>query len=387
LPGIISWSDSFFLAAALVYLIGSMLRRGNLQIPTFTLAAAALVALSSLGSFATNAEASSLMNSLKFLATFFMMPVAIMWGTAGRIKAIDRLLWFWLVGGCISALIGVLGVWGIYILGAKKDIVIAGRASGLTFHPNVFGYVCAILVPIGIYLLITARNKVAQIFCIFATILLIYAIHLSGSRASILAVMASALVWLPNPFRLKVQRTELAVLITGILCAAGLVFYVVLNDQPFDEANSAFGRLIGNNTAVEKSNEARIGVLSSALDEFENAPFFGKGFLVRARYSHNTYVNLLEAGGLVSITGMLMWWMGMSRCWWQMRRRALLEARRHEFILLLTLISTVLVVIVNSTFEPFLTDRNGYIPFGIILSLWYSMKLNIEQVNAAKSHP
>lgn len=373
IPGALSWSDAFLLAAGVAYLPIAMLRKDGFQLPTLMLAAVAFIVIAFMGSSITNPGLPSLINCLKLLVSLFFVPIVIMWVTVGRVAAMDRLLWFWLAGGCLSALVGVCAKYGISLFGLKEGASAGARISGLTYHPNVLGYACALLLPVGIYLLSTVRSNMARMACIVAIGLLAYAVQLTGSRASLLAALIGSAVWLPNPFRLKMHQSEFFILIAGGLGIVALVFFITLNDKASAKAEDSLSRLFGDIAHVRTSNEARNKQTQIAYDRIQESPIFGKGFYEYTRYAHNTSLQMLQSGGLVGFLGILLWWGGMARCWWQVRNTAL---PHQEFMLLQMIMSITLIVLINGAFEPFLIDRASYIAFGILLGLWLSLRFN-----------
>lgn len=375
IPGILSWSDVFLLAAVLVYIPGTVLRQEGLQIPTFALFSVGLLVIASMVSYTNHTNSLNPANCLKFVISLLVVPTSIMWCTRGKQDAIHRALWFWLIGTCLSALIAVLSKYGISVHGLQDEsTVFGGRPSGLTYHANVLSYTCALLIPVAIYLAVTARTPLIRWICIGAIGLLSDGILVSGSRASILAVMASGLVWLPNPFKTKVHRSELIILAGGILVIAGIAFYILLSDNPFEDSTNALSRLFGNLNESQRSNDARTRAARIAYDGFSGAPIFGQGF-EHIRRAHNSSLQILHSGGIVSFGAVILWWAGMGRNWWRLHLNAMKRMAANEVMMLKMFLSIALVEIVNGAFEPLLTDRNGYIAFGLMLGLLFSPKL------------
>lgn len=374
IPGVLSWSDAFLLAAMLVYFPGISLQHEGLQIPAFILAAVSMLGIACLVSYISHTDPLNPINCMKLVVSMLLVPVSIMWCTRGRREAIHKALWFWLLGTCFSALIAVLYKYGVSVSGLQdKSTIFGGRPSGLTYHANVLAYTCALLIPVAIYLAVTARSALARTFCIAATGLLVDGVLVSGSRASVLAVIASGIVWLPNPFKAKVHRSELLILAGGVLAMIGFVFYMLLSDNPFEDSSNALSRLLGNLDSSRQSNDARSNVARLAQEGFSAAPLFGQGFQY-IRDAHNNSLQILQSGGLVSLIAVIVWWVGMAAHWWRLRIGAMRQAATEEVMMLKMFLSIALVEIVNGAFAPLLTDRNGYIAFGLMLGLWFSPK-------------
>ncbi|MGH8540021.1 MAG: O-antigen ligase family protein [Stenotrophobium sp.] len=389
-PGTLSWSDAFLLAAILLFLIRTVLNRTKLPIPVFIFIAAAFLIVSGLASFINNSEPLNLINWLKFLISLFVIPVIIMWLTSADRESTDRMLWFWLAGTGLSALVAILSKYGILVpFLYDKSTVFAGRPAGLAFHPNSLAYTCALLTPVATYLATTARTRTVRWVCVATTALLFDAILVSGSRGSLLAATLGFTAWLPNPFRRSVHRNDLFILATGVLAIAAVSSSILLSDNPFEDSSSALSRLLDNSVQVQKSNDERSVVAAIAYDKFEAAPIFGQGF-EDIRNSHNSGLQILQCGGIVGSTGILLWWIGMIGCWIRLRVQAQREQTHRVLFLSQMFQAIALVVIVNGTVEPFLTDRNGYIPFGLMLGFWLSSQMRqvpgkLQAMNLASS--
>ena len=376
IPGVLSWSDVFLLAAVLVYFFGTALLHKGLQVPISILLAISLIFIACLGSYVSYTQQINPINCLKFVASLFLIPVSVMWCTRGHRDLIDRALWFWLAGTCFSALVAVLSKYGVPVSGLQdKTLVYAGRPSGLTYHPNVLSYTCALLIPVAIYLAATRKTIVARGICIAAVALLVDGIFVSGSRATVIAVMVSGLAWVPNPFKPKVHRSELFILSTGALLIVGTIFFILLSDNPFQDSTNVLSRLFGGVNEAEQSNDERTKAAHIAYAGFSASPIFGQGF-EHLRRSHNGTLAVLHSSGIIGLAGILIWWGGMSFYWWQLREQAMRCGQTQEIMLCKMFLAIALVEIVNGAFEPLLTDRNGYISIGLMLGLLLSPQFN-----------
>ena len=376
IPGVLSWSDAFLLAAVSVYFSGTTLLHKGLPIPISILLAISLLLIACLGSYVSYTQQINPINCLKFVASLFLIPVSVMWCTRGHRDLIDRALWFWLAGTCLSALIAVLSKYGVPISVLQdKSMVFGGRPSGLTYHPNVLSYTCALLIPVAIYFAATRKTTMVRYICIAAVILLVDGIFVSGSRATVIAAMVSGLAWLPNLLKPKVYRSELFIIGVGALLIAGMIFFILLSDNPFQDSTNVLSRLFGSLNDTQQSNDERTKVAHIAYAGFSASPIFGQGF-EHLRRSHNGTLAVLHSSGLIGFVGILIWWGGMSFYWWQLRGQAMRRSQTQEVMLCKMFLAIALVEIVNGAFEPLLTDRNGYISIGLMLGLLLSPQFN-----------
>lgn len=382
----VSWSDTFLVAAMVAYLPVAMTQGVSLRIPTFLLVSAALLCIASLGSYADGAGSASLVNFSKLLISFLILPVASMWITAGRRAPVLRMLWFWLAGAVLSAIVALLDKSGISFLGWENSARnFSGRAAGIAFHPNALGYACALLIPVSIYLAVISRRQVHKYFCIASLGLLIAALLASGSRGSVLAMSLGLLVWIPSPLALRITRGHakgLVLLGVGLLTVT--LMWLLFGEELLKEPTSALSRLLAQLDDTRRSNDQRTEALAYGLSEFWSAPVFGNGF-TNIRRMHNAVVQMLYCGGVIAVAASSIWWLGLFNCWQQLHRHTHLFLRADTLLSKLFL-SVALVVITNNLFQPLLTDRNGYILFGLMLGVVvFPVRTPIQTMSASET--
>lgn len=383
----ISWSDVFLFAAALASLIAMAGARLPFRVPLFIIISALLIGVSGLATAGNDADVSSLSNCVKLILSMSLVPVAAMWITRGRQQAIDRMLVFWLAGAVLSALVAVFGVYEVSFLGLRdpRD-VISGRGSGLAYHPNSLGYASALLLFVTLYLYLTARVVFFRWLCLAGAVLLIWAIQTSGSRGAVLAVAIAALAWFPNPQHGRLTQRQLLILSVGFAGIVALGLYIFLADRPFADVNSALGRMFSKLGDSEQSNSARKEVLRIGYEGFLSSPFVGQGY-ADIRGVHNFAIQMLYCGGLIGFLGALLWWSGMTAHWLRFRRGVNAGESRSDYLLTRLILSVALVILVVTALQPLMTDRNGYMLFGMLLGLSCANELRQPSFTASAPVP
>ena len=373
IPGVLSWSDTFLIIAFVLYLLTGKRVQSDFQIPVFLLLSCLPLIAVGFVSLFDEISRQSIINLIKLIASMMVVPIIVMWVSAGQRVFIERLLLFWLAGACLSSLVATLTYYGYSIPGIEDRGAHASRPGGLTPHPNLLSYPCALLIHIGIYFSITGKTRLLRLNAYLSIALLLAGIYVSGSRASFLAVAAGGIAWLPNPFRGKLLKTE--ALFLGILAFSLIlfVFYLLLSENLFDDPNNVISRIFGGASDVAGSNASRMNMIERAMSLFYAAPILGHGF-EDIRWAHSNLFLILAAGGLVGLLGFVIWWFGILRSCWALRQWGLIEQDEWMLLQYRLMIAISIVVLVNGAFEPFLTDRNSYIAYGLLLGCLLKMR-------------
>jgi len=178
---------------------------------------------------------------------------------------------------------------------AYFGILGGGRSIGWTTHPNFFGLAGQLSFALCIFLFYRTPKQYRWIVVLAAGICGLSVIQ-SGSRASLLCIAITALIW---PL---VERTAISAYILVSFAALSAVALGLLLQNPPE--GSAFERLKGGGTA-QGSSLARELLLTSGLDQFWKNPIKGNGWTTDILEYHNVYLEVGIAGGVIAILGFL----------------------------------------------------------------------------------
>lgn len=178
--------------------------------------------------------------------------------------------------------------------------IAAQRAVGLTGHPNLLGYACAVTLVLAFGKLLTVGPRHAKLLHGVALITISAGLVLSASRGAALAASLGAIYW-----SIKARRGRYVLLLVSVSSA----LLLVLSEQTID---SPISRLLGQSGGVGQSNAARVNDLQESL-ALAAAKFpTGAGFEYLPLV-HSTPVAVIAAGGVLAALALLIWTTGMIR--------------------------------------------------------------------------
>jgi O-antigen ligase len=259
------------------------------------------------------------------------------------------------VGGtAISALVGLSDLeLGTSISQSLTHVPVgAGRAPGLTAHPNYVAMTCVFSLPLVLWEIVSPRLRV-RLAAMAGLVVLAGGIYVSGSRSggavsAVVALMSIVLI----------QRLR-RVLPTALLIMAGIaaVAFVVKPELGSDVLKTL--RLKGSSGSVSGSDAARAVVNGQGLRDFLHSPIDGSGLQV-AGEAHNVYLQAMAAGGLLLLVAYLAFLgFGLLQAW-----RA---APTHP------LASPLFVSIIGGAAfnwaQNALTERIVYVPIALVAAL------------------
>lgn len=138
--------------------------------------------------------------------------------TAGRPEAVRRILEALFAAPTIVALLGLYMLWVSHDQAVQAaSTQYPARYRGVGQNPNTASLLLALAIPLGLWLLGTARSRVARVAVAAALVLVDGSIVASGSRGAMIAALVGAVVWLaiaPAPWRRRLV----------LVCLAGAVF-------------------------------------------------------------------------------------------------------------------------------------------------------------------
>ena len=285
-------------------------------------------------------------------AALLIMLGAVLRRELGMATVVSVMAWCVVIGGELSAAVGVLQYYNISTL---LDSLVMPRVSaailGNLAQPNHYANYTALALASVAYLFASGRMRGAV--AVAATALLLFALGLSGSRSAWLYIAAAL------AFALLLNRRHGGAQSRRLVVCAGLIVLGFAVDQwlmaqPWfapvaDNVNSATARLL----AAEPGIDIKVQHARTAWWAFMHAPFLGVGwgqfpwheFEFKALYedkhalgvvthTHNLITQLLAETGLVGalvITGGALLWL------WDLRRHSFDLERWWLLALLATL--------------------------------------------------
>lgn len=364
--------DAFFFAAMLCqapWVMQNLARLGG--VPLLPVIGASLFAVSALVDAEVGHSMSDPLNAVKLVLSLMALPVLLLVAVGEDWRRLDAVLAAWLAGATLSAVVAVTSRYNIPFFGLLDPVSAAGgRALGLSYFANELGYTSALNAPVAAYFFFRYRYWGIRLVMVAAVGVLLYAIHLSGSRSSLLAVACSVAVLSIRLIQWS-RLPGMMVTILGLLAGATLV-YAIAQELELPLAHgieeSAIGRMLGLSPTGEGSTASRKDYAWYAWDQFLESPYFGKGYAY-LRAAHFHVLALLHSGGLLAFTAFTTWLVGIlatcSRVGHGIGRTII---GRHR-LLWPTAIAGLVVWFTNGAFQPLLADRNGYILVGVLLVL------------------
>ncbi len=296
--------------------------------------------------------ASNLAGATRLAATLLLVPVLIAAAADSR-RRVHLLTELWIAGVLISGLVAVLGDQGISIAplsGIERDFWL--EQAGLTVHPNMLGLTSAMTLPIVIARLGTADWR-RRVYYVAVIAILVGAIGASGSRIALVSgALGVALVVFLGRGTWKLA----ALLAAAAVLAIGASFVVDLGSVPVVERIRSEGIV----------DERRVLLIEETWGAVEERPILGYGF-ENLRGTHDVYLQLLQAGGLLALLSFLLFAAGTLTVGVRCGRSAHLprDLRALARGLTASIAVWLLAVLVLNIF----LDRFLYVPIGLLLGV------------------
>lgn len=226
----------------------------------------------------------SLTGFIRVAWAIIVLPVVLHRIRLSRLQ-LNAFAWIYVAGHIVSTIKGI----------SYSGIIGGGRAIGWTTHPNFFGLGGQLSFALCVFLFYRTPKQYRWIVLVAAGISGLSVIQ-SGSRASLLCVAITALIW---PL---VERTAISAYVLVSFAALSAVgFGLLLQNAP---EGSAFERLKGGGTATG-STQARELLLTNGWEQFIKNPIRGNGWTTDILEFHNVYLEVGIAGGVIAVLGFL----------------------------------------------------------------------------------
>lgn len=261
-----------------------------------------------------------------------------------------------------------------------------GRYGGTLGHPNTFGGITAVAIPLllnAVLCQINRRKSIPAAACLAGLLVVVTGSLLSGSTSSYMSWAAGSAVVAGSHLVSHLQRGgdwRERLWLVGIVGGAGiglaLLFGQVETFQRFSW-DSIVNRVTG------RTGPERLELIDQAMRYLETSPGIGAGMdqsgtgeleegqLVTRIYVHNTIIQSWVAGGILALLGVLFLYarslsLAASTLWNGFRRRA---AWGYELGLAASIIGKFLFDMV----QPTLYSRYAWLPAALLLGLvWNS---------------
>lgn len=355
--------DTFFVLAGLLLLARYVHdRTWTVLFPGWLALSALILSVSVfLSSFWSTDPAGDVVAGSRFVITLSLVPVLLA-GSIHRERAIRVAAGLFVLSAVVNASVGFLDFFGVSSFGSAVTGLPAGlnRSSGLTLHPNHLGKVCAMAIPIGIVLASTASTPLRKLLHVGAIGVLGLGILVSGSRAAILA----SVLGVAALFALIPAMRRYAFL--SFLVGGAIVVGVLLRAPEEAALDVGLERLVQGGSTVDQSNAFRLAQYGEAAADFYSRPLTGHGFGL-VREAHNIYLQLLQAGGLLALSGFVVFSTVIIRIGVRLTRDW--SAAATSRVLAAGLLASALGWLIGGLVDTPLYDRYLYVPAGLILAL------------------
>ncbi|MBO9521814.1 MAG: O-antigen ligase family protein [Nocardioidaceae bacterium] len=229
----------------------------------------------------------ALVSLLGFVRVFYAIVIipVVMHRLRMGFHLLNAFAWAFVLGQIVSMAKGTIS-YGIH------SSVAGGRGVGWTTHPNFYGLGGQLAFALLVFLFYRTPRQYRWIV-VGAAVLCALSVYQSGSRASLLCITLTVLLW---PV---VERTAISVyVLTSFALVAAVVLNYLISTAP---EGSSLARLKGGGTS-QGSNQARELLLSQGWEKFWASPIKGNGWSDILAY-HNAYLEVAVAGGVFAVVG------------------------------------------------------------------------------------
>lgn len=367
----LTYADITLLIAAGAMLFRQLARRTTAHLPiplVFVLPPLVILWGGLIQPLATD-DYSGLLYVGQYVIASTMVPLTIFWSVQGDTRAQLMVGAAWVCGIAFSALVGIGSHHGFSVLGFSDPWASwhwgGYRIAGLSYHPNMLALCSAMALSLLAIAAIMIRNLPVRLAIAGLIVEMIYTLDLAGSRAA----LAGALLVLPLALWIGLGqldfRHRLKVFAAGGVIVAVAVAGIMGLGGEFDNV-SAFDRILGGGTSAH-SDYKRDAIRDQAFSDFFANPVLGVGY-DRIRDAHNFFLQFLQSGGLVGISGFLAYVAVLA---YLALRGWMTSQTSHERLLVVALASAVAAWLLIGLYQNAIIERAVYIPIGLLLAQAY----------------
>jgi O-antigen ligase len=294
IPGstLVTYADLFF-ALGFVLLFPTLLR-GRFDVPPVYVVGMVIVLATSLVASATADHPAVSLNLMArlVLAVMFFPLIFMVWRP--DVLLCVRLAQGYMLGAATTTLYGYL------VAGPSPGDADLGRYDGLSEHPNALALITLLALLLTPFVTAYTSSPWSWLWWGVGAVCL-FGMWLSGSRATLAAFIALALLY---PV---IERSLKAAWLLIAAATAGLVF---AGKHINPDSDNPIGRLLGGGSAAG-SNAQRETALDTGIAQFHQHPVLGNGF-EHALDAHMIYLEVAVCIGVVGLFGyLLMLWPGI----------------------------------------------------------------------------
>jgi O-antigen ligase len=301
---------------------------------------------------ASGAASTNLAGAMRLAGTLLLVPVLVAAAADSRSR-IYVLTELWIAGALINAAVAIVG----QVAGSVGPLSVIEHEfwreqAGLTVHPNMLGLISAMTLPIVISRLGIGRWR-RRLYYWAAIAMLVAAIGVSGSRIALISGALGAVLVIglsAGTWRLAALLTAAGAVVTGAILVVGL------SSVPVVERITTEGLI----------DPRRVILYEEVWNAIQARPLLGYGF-ENLRGTHNPYLQLLQAGGLLALFSFLLFAVGALTVGVRCGRTADLPPDLRALARGLT--SSVAVWLVAVLVLNIFLDRFLYVPVGLLLGI------------------
>ncbi len=299
----------------------------------------------------------SSINSLKFVLTFFLLPVVFINDCQDR-STFNIAIWCFIIGSVISSLASIL-------VSTTSGISNGDRVSGFAGHPVFFGILSGLALSIA--LVSFPKTLILQIFHVLGIATIAYALALSASSTGFsFIVLTFFVIIFRDLFSLKIGRLLRITIfcLLSLLAFWNLDIFAYSRARLFQSLNPSTG-FSTNAVSGTSTLEARVFSIRYGWEKILESPIFGNGMDVSGRITdvnlepHNFFIIGWQSGGILVLSVMIIFSF--------FSFKALLSAvQKNELANIIIILVSWLALLTS----PLLYERSVITPLVLVLCTW-----------------
>lgn len=299
----------------------------------------------------------SAVNGLKFVLTFFLLPIVFMNDCKDR-KTFDIAIWAFIIGSVISSVASIFS-------STTSGVSNGERVSGFAGHPVFFGILSGLALSIA--LVSFPKTLFFQIFHVLGITTVAYALVLSASTTGFSFIaLTFFVIMFKNLFSLQIGRflRNTTFFLISLLAFSKIDFFAYSRSRLYQSLNPSTG-FSTNAVSGTSTLESRFLSIKYGWDRVLESPILGNGMDVSGRITeinlepHNFFIIGWQSGGVLVLSVMLVFSL--------FSLKALISAFRKKEFREITIILVSWLALLTT---PLLYERSVITPLVLVLSTW-----------------